>query len=131
MNTKERHIRAALRKVGNRRAALKKAEDKLHAETSRVLRQAEGVVPMQEAAGLAGLSRSTAYQGYLQEKTDADGKRSTGTNKRPTDGRPKKGQRSQDRPRKAEATTARVGKRTPTRQPPSGSSKKSRSASSN
>jgi len=63
----EKQLRQKLRRIGSRRKRLGSEEASLAEDTTAVLRMAQGVIPMEEAAGLAGLSRSTAYEVYLRE----------------------------------------------------------------
>jgi DNA invertase Pin-like site-specific DNA recombinase len=68
MTTKKRpseaKVRQELRRLGSRRQRQRDAEEKLHADTVKALKDAEGVVPTTEAAELIGLNRSTVYEVY-------------------------------------------------------------------
>jgi hypothetical protein len=63
----EKQLRQKLRRIGSRRRRLGVEEATLAEDTTEVLRLAKGVIPMEEAATLAGLSRSTVYEVYLRE----------------------------------------------------------------
>lgn len=58
--------RRRCRAIGARRKRLAKAEERLSEDTTRALRTARGVLPVKEAATLAGITRSTAYDVYLK-----------------------------------------------------------------
>jgi hypothetical protein len=66
----DRRVRERLRQVGARRGVLRIAQQQLLADTIAVLRDAHGVVPIAEAARLAGVARSTAYEAL--ERGDGD-----------------------------------------------------------
>lgn len=58
-------VRRKCRSIGERRARHSIRQQKLDEDTRTVLAEAQGVISVGEAASLAGLSRSTAYQVYL------------------------------------------------------------------
>ena len=60
----EAQVRQALRRLGVRRDRLRKEEKALHKDTKAALKQANGVIPVSEAAELLGLNRSTVYEVY-------------------------------------------------------------------
>lgn len=51
-----------LRRVGRRRKRLRQSEERLTEDTARVLTETKGLVPVTEAAKLAGIHRSTAHE---------------------------------------------------------------------
>jgi hypothetical protein len=63
-------VRERLRSLGRRRADLLVAQRRLLADTIKALVTAHGVVPITEAAQLAGVARSTAYEALEQGEGD-------------------------------------------------------------
>lgn len=57
--------RQRLRALGHRRKRLRASEERLAEDTAAELRETSGLVPVTEAAELAGLHRTTAH-GYLK-----------------------------------------------------------------
>lgn len=110
MTATVRRAREALRKVGSRRGRLNKQTDSLRRDTKRALvRAKKASIPVTEAATLVGVSRSTAYEVYLQGESNADSR--TSTNPRSADGGPPKRKRHPVPTRKVEGSDARQPKR--------------------
>lgn len=57
--------RSRLRALGRRRKRLRRSEERLAQDTAKELREVRGVLPVSEAAELAGVHRTTAHD-YLK-----------------------------------------------------------------
>lgn len=111
MTATQRRTREALRKVGTRRQTNNQQTATLRRDTKRVLERAKrDDIPIGEAATLAGVSRSTAYEVYLQGDSHARDSRAR-KNTRSADGRAPKGQRHPKQTRKVQGANARKPQR--------------------
>jgi hypothetical protein len=68
-------VRAELERIGLERTRLRLANDQLLRDTVRAMCAAQGLVPMGEAARMAGVARSTAYRAIGARGDDDDGSR--------------------------------------------------------